>query len=114
MNFRTGKKDSLGFSKNYKAKRRNYKRNLWKVFRLWKDARIGSESIFSESKILHKIIKIKRNKKRPILSVMISFTIGPYKINTKVNMTVKISSKHNKIQSTNQQLKICGCSKTPF
>jgi hypothetical protein len=79
-NFPTGKKDNLDFSKNCKTKRRNYKKNLLKVFRLWKDAKTGSESIFLGSKTLRITINKKRNKKRLIPSVMINFTIEPWKI----------------------------------
>lgn len=73
MNYRTSKKKNMDWKKNFKLEKKGFKRNFCKVYKLCKDVKIGSESIFLEMIAMLNWREKRKSKKKEILSVMINF-----------------------------------------
>lgn len=110
MNYQTSKKKNTGCKKNFKPEKKSFKRDFYKLYKLCKDVKIGLESTYLEMTVMLNLKEKRRNKKKEILSVMMSFLIEPYKIKRRKKIKKSILKKILKLNK--RQFKIYGCSKT--
>ena len=91
----------MGFSRNCKVKRKDYRKSLSRVYKRCKNVRIGLKYMFLEMKANGIIIKKRRNRNRLILSVMMNFMIERWKIRE----TRKKAKKNRKLRVKTIMLK---------
>ena len=109
MNYQTSKRENTDCKRNFKPEKKSFKRDSYKLYKLCKGAKIGSESTYLEMIVMLNWKEKRRNKKKKTLSVMMSFLIELYKIKRRKKMKKSILKKILKLNK--RQFKIYGCSK---